>query len=92
MPFIQKVVKSTIQFNKCAPFSQSRHLVHYVVERFTDCGGVGLQGLFYSVIRGEVSAFRLARMSQRDMQATKVSEPNKKDTPEVQYNIAYAGA
>nr|XP_046221195.1 LOW QUALITY PROTEIN: death-inducer obliterator 1-like [Oncorhynchus gorbuscha] len=41
------------------------------------------KGLFYSVIRGEVSPFRLARMSQRDMQATKVSEPNKKDTPEV---------
>uniref|UniRef100_A0A8C8D905 TFIIS central domain-containing protein n=1 Tax=Oncorhynchus tshawytscha TaxID=74940 RepID=A0A8C8D905_ONCTS len=41
------------------------------------------KGLFYSVFRGEVSPFRLARMSQRDMQATKVSEPNKKDTPEV---------
>ncbi|XP_038863411.1 death-inducer obliterator 1-like [Salvelinus namaycush] len=38
------------------------------------------KGLFYSVIRGEVSPFRLARMSQRDMQATKVSEPSKRDS------------
>ncbi|CAB1329381.1 unnamed protein product [Coregonus sp. 'balchen'] len=42
------------------------------------------KGLFYSVIRGEVSPFRLARMSQRDMQATKVSELSKRDTLAVQ--------
>uniref|UniRef100_A0A4W5N750 TFIIS central domain-containing protein n=1 Tax=Hucho hucho TaxID=62062 RepID=A0A4W5N750_9TELE len=44
------------------------------------------KGLFYSVIRGEVSPFRLARMSQRDMQATKVSEPSKRDAIAVEYN------
>jgi len=40
------------------------------------------QGLLFRVIRGEISPFRLVRMSQKDMQATKVPEPAK-ETPEV---------
>uniref|UniRef100_A0A8P4G2L5 TFIIS central domain-containing protein n=1 Tax=Dicentrarchus labrax TaxID=13489 RepID=A0A8P4G2L5_DICLA len=41
------------------------------------------KGLLYRVVRGEISSFRLARMSQKDMQATKASEPNAKETTEV---------
>ncbi|XP_056443221.1 death-inducer obliterator 1-like [Gadus chalcogrammus] len=41
------------------------------------------KGLLFRVIRGEISPFRLARMSQKDMQATKVPEPSGKETQEV---------
>nr|XP_046253397.1 uncharacterized protein LOC124063618 isoform X2 [Scatophagus argus] len=41
------------------------------------------KGLLYRVVRGEISPFRLVRMSQKDMQATKVSEPSAKETIEV---------
>ncbi|KAM4563893.1 uncharacterized protein PAE49_011838 isoform 2-T2 [Odontesthes bonariensis] len=38
------------------------------------------KGLLYRVVRGEIGPFRLARMSQKDMQATKVPEPGDKET------------
>ncbi|KAK0147415.1 Death-inducer obliterator 1 [Merluccius polli] len=41
------------------------------------------KGLLFRVIGGEISPFRLARMSQKDMQATKVPEPSAKETAEV---------
>uniref|UniRef100_A0A665V1Z3 Death-inducer obliterator 1-like n=2 Tax=Echeneis naucrates TaxID=173247 RepID=A0A665V1Z3_ECHNA len=41
------------------------------------------KGLLYRVVRGEISPFRLVRMSQKDMQATKAPEPSPKETPEV---------
>ncbi|KAI3357554.1 hypothetical protein L3Q82_015971, partial [Scortum barcoo] len=41
------------------------------------------KGLLYRVIGGEISPFRLARMSQKDMQAIKASEPSPKETTEV---------
>ncbi|XP_035499900.2 uncharacterized protein si:ch73-181d5.4 isoform X3 [Scophthalmus maximus] len=41
------------------------------------------KGLLYRVVRGEISPFRLVRMSQKDMQATKAPEPSAKETPEV---------
>lgn len=37
----------------------------------------------YRVVHGEISPFRLVRMSQKDMQATKISEPSPKETTEV---------
>uniref|UniRef100_A0A8C5DNN0 TFIIS central domain-containing protein n=1 Tax=Gouania willdenowi TaxID=441366 RepID=A0A8C5DNN0_GOUWI len=40
-------------------------------------------GLLYRVIHGEIGPFRLVRMSQKDMQATKGPEPSAKETPEV---------
>ncbi|XP_029291765.1 death-inducer obliterator 1 [Cottoperca gobio] len=45
------------------------------------------KGLLYRVVRGEISPFRLARMSQKDMQAIKASEPTAKETTEVK-NVA----
>ncbi|XP_068609721.1 death-inducer obliterator 1 [Brachionichthys hirsutus] len=42
------------------------------------------KGLLCRVLHGEISPFRLARMSQKDMQATKVSEPIAKETTEEQ--------
>ncbi|KAG7249664.1 hypothetical protein CRUP_018394, partial [Coryphaenoides rupestris] len=39
------------------------------------------KGLLFRVVRGEISPFRLVRMSQKDMQATKVPEPSAKETP-----------
>ncbi|CAL8325239.1 unnamed protein product [Merluccius merluccius] len=44
------------------------------------------KGLLFRVIGGEISPFRLARMSQKDMQATKVPEPSAKETAEVPEN------
>ncbi|XP_072223306.1 uncharacterized protein [Leuresthes tenuis] len=38
------------------------------------------KGLLYRVVRGEIGPFRLVRMSQKDMQATKVPEPGDKET------------
>uniref|UniRef100_A0AAQ6IST7 Death inducer-obliterator 1 n=1 Tax=Anabas testudineus TaxID=64144 RepID=A0AAQ6IST7_ANATE len=38
------------------------------------------KGLLYRVVRGEISPFRLVRMSQKDMQATKAPEPSAKET------------
>uniref|UniRef100_A0A3Q1IW14 Death inducer-obliterator 1 n=1 Tax=Anabas testudineus TaxID=64144 RepID=A0A3Q1IW14_ANATE len=40
------------------------------------------KGLLYRVVRGEISPFRLVRMSQKDMQATKAPEPSAKETEE----------
>ncbi|KAG7228157.1 hypothetical protein INR49_013440, partial [Caranx melampygus] len=40
-------------------------------------------GLLYRVVRGDISPFRLVRMSQKDMQATKAPESSPKETPEV---------
>ncbi|KAM4610598.1 death-inducer obliterator 1 [Polymixia lowei] len=48
------------------------------------------KGLLYRVVRGEISSFRLARMSQRDMQATKLPEPSIKETTEVKEPAAKA--
>ncbi|KAK5894952.1 hypothetical protein CesoFtcFv8_011592 [Champsocephalus esox] len=48
------------------------------------------KGLLYCVVRGEISPFRLARMSQKDMQATKASEPSAKETTEVKDAAAKA--
>ncbi|XP_023273612.1 death-inducer obliterator 1-like, partial [Seriola lalandi dorsalis] len=48
------------------------------------------KGLLYRVVRGEISPFRLARMSQKDMQATKAPEPSPKETPEVKDAAAKA--
>ncbi|KAJ3586363.1 hypothetical protein NHX12_012762 [Muraenolepis orangiensis] len=42
------------------------------------------KGLLFRVMRGEISPFRLARMSQKDMQATKVPEPSAKESTEEQ--------
>uniref|UniRef100_A0A3Q3KQE4 Death inducer-obliterator 1 n=1 Tax=Monopterus albus TaxID=43700 RepID=A0A3Q3KQE4_MONAL len=38
------------------------------------------KGLLYRVVRGEISPFRLVRMSQKDMQAIKAPEPSAKET------------
>ncbi|XP_029011048.1 uncharacterized protein LOC114858249 [Betta splendens] len=38
------------------------------------------KGLLYRVVSGEISPFRLVRMSQKDMQATKAPEPKTKET------------
>ncbi|KAA8590837.1 hypothetical protein FQN60_001780, partial [Etheostoma spectabile] len=48
------------------------------------------KGLLCCVVRGEISPFRLARMSQKDMQATKASEPSAKETTEVKDAAAKA--
>ncbi|XP_056154777.1 death-inducer obliterator 1-like [Lampris incognitus] len=48
------------------------------------------KGLLYRVMRGEISPFRLARMSQKDMQATKVPEPSPKQTAEAKDTAAKA--
>ncbi|XP_078479204.1 death-inducer obliterator 1-like, partial [Lampetra planeri] len=40
------------------------------------------KGLLYRVVRGDISPFRLVRMSQKDMQATKAPEPSSKETSE----------
>uniref|UniRef100_A0A667ZXP4 Death inducer-obliterator 1 n=1 Tax=Myripristis murdjan TaxID=586833 RepID=A0A667ZXP4_9TELE len=42
------------------------------------------KGLLYRVVHGEISPFRLVRMSQKDMQATKAPEPSTKETTEEQ--------
>ncbi|XP_028308351.1 death-inducer obliterator 1-like [Gouania willdenowi] len=47
-------------------------------------------GLLYRVIHGEIGPFRLVRMSQKDMQATKGPEPSAKETPEVKGSVAKA--
>ncbi|XP_077569688.1 uncharacterized protein LOC144194458 isoform X2 [Stigmatopora nigra] len=41
------------------------------------------KGLLYRVVQGDISPFRLVRMSQKDMQATKVPDQYLKDTSEV---------
>uniref|UniRef100_A0A3Q3AZ19 Death-inducer obliterator 1-like n=2 Tax=Kryptolebias marmoratus TaxID=37003 RepID=A0A3Q3AZ19_KRYMA len=41
------------------------------------------KGLLYRVIHGEIGPFRLVRMSQKDMQATKAPEPAAKETTQV---------
>ncbi|XP_070695058.1 death-inducer obliterator 1 [Pempheris klunzingeri] len=41
------------------------------------------KGLLYRVVRGEIGPFRLVRMSQKDMQATKASEPSPKEATEL---------
>ncbi|XP_044068420.1 uncharacterized protein LOC122883584 [Siniperca chuatsi] len=48
------------------------------------------KGLLYRVVHGEISPFRLVRMSQKDMQATKASEPSPKETAEVKDAAAKA--
>lgn len=42
-----------------------------------------LQGLLYGFVRGEISPFRLVRMTQKDMQAIKASDATEKQTSEV---------
>lgn len=42
-----------------------------------------LQGLLYGFVRGEISPFRLVRMTQKDMQAIKASDTSEKQTSEV---------
>lgn len=46
-------------------------------------GLLGLQGLLYGFVRGEISPFRLVRMTQKDMQAIKASDTTEKQTSEV---------
>ncbi|XP_054636413.1 uncharacterized protein si:ch73-181d5.4 isoform X2 [Dunckerocampus dactyliophorus] len=41
------------------------------------------KGFLYRVVQGDISPFRLVRMSQKDMQATKAPDQNVKDTSEV---------
>lgn len=41
------------------------------------------QGLLYGFVRGEISPFRLVRMTQKDMQAIKASDTTEKQTLEV---------
>ncbi|KAF7664396.1 hypothetical protein LDENG_00178390 [Lucifuga dentata] len=41
------------------------------------------KGLLYRFVHGEISPFRLVRMSQKDMQAVKAPEPTTKETSEV---------
>lgn len=48
----------------------------------TDCF-LCLQGLLYGFVRGEISPFRLVRMTQKDMQAIKASDTTEKQTSEV---------
>ncbi|XP_061835390.1 uncharacterized protein [Nerophis lumbriciformis] len=48
------------------------------------------KGLLYRVVQGDISPFRLVRMSQKDMQATKAPDQNVKDTSEVK-NAAAQG-
>ncbi|XP_061591772.1 death-inducer obliterator 1 isoform X3 [Cololabis saira] len=46
------------------------------------------KGLLYRVVRGEIGAFRLVRMTQKDMQATKAPEPIVKETAQVKDGVA----
>ncbi|XP_047445529.1 uncharacterized protein LOC125010755 isoform X2 [Mugil cephalus] len=46
------------------------------------------KGLLYRVVHGEIGPFRLVRMSQKDMQATKAPEPSVKETTEVKDTAA----
>uniref|UniRef100_A0A3B5A685 Death inducer-obliterator 1 n=1 Tax=Stegastes partitus TaxID=144197 RepID=A0A3B5A685_9TELE len=41
------------------------------------------KGLLYRVVHGEIGPFRLVRMTQKDMQATKAPEPKAKETTEL---------
>lgn len=41
------------------------------------------QGLFYRVVGGEVSPFRLVRLSAEEMASKEISEWRKSDAPEV---------
>nr|XP_057908120.1 uncharacterized protein si:ch73-181d5.4 [Doryrhamphus excisus] len=50
------------------------------------------KGLLYRVVQGDISPFRLVRMSQKDMQATKAPDQNVKDTSEVKNAAAKAPA
>uniref|UniRef100_A0A3Q0QPE3 Death inducer-obliterator 1 n=1 Tax=Amphilophus citrinellus TaxID=61819 RepID=A0A3Q0QPE3_AMPCI len=42
------------------------------------------KGLLYRVVHGDINPFRLVRMTQKDMQATKAPEPSVKETTEEQ--------
>uniref|UniRef100_A0A3Q3MU17 Uncharacterized LOC109989164 n=1 Tax=Labrus bergylta TaxID=56723 RepID=A0A3Q3MU17_9LABR len=46
------------------------------------------KGLLFHVVHGEITPFRLVRMSQKDMQAVKASEPSQKATTEVKNKIS----
>ncbi|XP_061545216.1 death-inducer obliterator 1 isoform X2 [Phycodurus eques] len=48
------------------------------------------KGLLYRVVQGDISPFRLVRMSQKDMQATKAPDHSVKDTSEVENPAAKA--
>uniref|UniRef100_A0A3Q2E8R3 Death inducer-obliterator 1 n=1 Tax=Cyprinodon variegatus TaxID=28743 RepID=A0A3Q2E8R3_CYPVA len=43
------------------------------------------KGLLYRVVNGEIGPFRLVRMTQKDMQATKAPEPTTKEPSQVKY-------
>uniref|UniRef100_A0A3B5M0I9 TFIIS central domain-containing protein n=1 Tax=Xiphophorus couchianus TaxID=32473 RepID=A0A3B5M0I9_9TELE len=45
------------------------------------------KGLLYRVVNGEISPFRLVRMTQKDMQATKAPEPTTKETTQEQKKV-----
>ncbi|XP_005731842.1 uncharacterized protein LOC102214599 [Pundamilia nyererei] len=46
------------------------------------------KGLLYCVVHGDINPFRLVRMSQKDMQATKAPEPSVKETTVVKDTAA----
>ncbi|XP_047222134.1 uncharacterized protein si:ch73-181d5.4 isoform X2 [Girardinichthys multiradiatus] len=46
------------------------------------------KGLLYRVVNGEIGPFRLVRMTQKDMQATKAPEPTVKETTPVKVEAA----
>ena len=45
------------------------------------------QGLFYRVVGGEVSPFRLVRLSAEELLSKEMSEWRKPDAPEVNVNL-----
>uniref|UniRef100_A0A096M2H0 Death inducer-obliterator 1 n=1 Tax=Poecilia formosa TaxID=48698 RepID=A0A096M2H0_POEFO len=46
------------------------------------------KGLLYRVVNGEIGPFRLVRMTQKDMQATKAPEPTTNETTQVKVEAA----
>ncbi|TWW56908.1 Death-inducer obliterator 1 [Takifugu flavidus] len=48
------------------------------------------KGLLYGFVRGEISPFRLVRMTQKDMQAIKASDTSEKQTSEAKDSAATA--
>lgn len=52
-------------------------------EMLKDCVVCLSQGLFYRVVGGEVSPFRLVRLSAEELLSKEISEWRKPDAPEV---------
>uniref|UniRef100_A0A3Q2PR53 TFIIS central domain-containing protein n=1 Tax=Fundulus heteroclitus TaxID=8078 RepID=A0A3Q2PR53_FUNHE len=47
------------------------------------------KGLLYRVVNGEIGPFRLVRMTQKDMQATKAPEPTTKETTQEHKKVSH---